>query len=39
MIPDAWQLATYGIGFIALFAAWKWTLAPRLSKRAHVPTT
>ena len=34
MMPPAWHLATYGIGFIVLFAVWKTTLAPRLAKRA-----
>lgn len=39
MIPAAWQLATYGIGFVALFAAWKLTVSPRLAKRAFASST
>lgn len=32
MIPPAWQLATFGILFVALFGVWKATLAPRLAR-------
>lgn len=34
MIPAAWQLATYGIGSVVFFAAWKLTVSPRLVKLA-----
>ena len=37
-IPPAWLLSLYGIGLIAVFGAWKITLAPRLARR-DVPTT
>lgn len=39
MIPTAWQLAVAGMGFVALFATWKWTIGSRLSKRAHAHTS